>query len=233
MDMRRIIESAAVNEKIDPDEVRRFCTENGVSVSLFFDKFSEEVTSLFLNNLMSWEAGDAAINAASGFMTSTQIPILDFTWEVFLAFNAGEIAPGPAITRPLLAQALAKSKGQPCLETDEEIDDIRTGASKACMLKIVELAKQIIAGNIGVIAGSRALHVLASQKALVSDPDFDLFTGIHSESDHLPLDDVKTLWDPAAFQKKQLEVKRFEDLWRPRVIDACRRLIHRFEPRKT
>jgi hypothetical protein len=94
----------------------------------------------------------------------------------------------------------------------------------------VDVATQVVNGEVGIIAGSRVLlrlgHELVPDTRV--DPDFVVFLALDSETDHLPLEDERHNWEPAAFAQKQLEVARLEELSRPGVVAACRAIIDRF-----
>lgn len=97
--------------------------------------------------------------------------------------------------------------------------------------EVVRIALQIVRGELGIIAGSRLLaglaHIVVEDWRV--DLDFVVFGALSSETDHLPLEDEKSLWDPIAFGKKQQEVAHFEDSARAEVLAACRSLIARFK----
>jgi len=95
--------------------------------------------------------------------------------------------------------------------------------------EVVEIAEGILSGTVGVVEGSRRLSALRSSVTREDhDPDFLPFVGIDSESDHIPLGDVRRLWAPDALTKKDGELKSIEDHYRPFVEKACRRLTQRF-----
>ena len=96
--------------------------------------------------------------------------------------------------------------------------------------EVTQIARQVLAGERGIIAASRELWRLGHD--LVpdwrDDEDFRLFGAIDSETDDLPLEDMRPVWNEAAFEAKQAEVRRFEALYREDAHVACRRLIDRF-----
>jgi hypothetical protein len=95
---------------------------------------------------------------------------------------------------------------------------------------VLEIAQRLIAGDIGLIAGCRQLSSLSHEVVddWGADPDFVLFGAVDSETDHLPLEDQRAHWDPAAFEEKQHEVRRYEAETREQVLRACRSVISRF-----
>jgi len=60
------------------------------------------------------------------------------------------------------------------------------------------------------------------------DPDFKAFVAIESETDHLPIGDVRKLWQPEALDRKANEISEAEAWARDIAADACRRIISRF-----
>jgi len=94
----------------------------------------------------------------------------------------------------------------------------------------VGIARRVTAGDLGIIAGCRQLtrlgHYLVEDSRV--DPDFVVFIGVSCETDHLPLEDERSLWNPAAFEAKQAEVARLEEVSREKVWVACRSVIARF-----
>jgi hypothetical protein len=95
--------------------------------------------------------------------------------------------------------------------------------------KIVELARGIISGEVGLIAGSRQLWRLGLDVAPKRDPDFTFFLAIDSESDHLPIGEVRQHWNPDALREKDTEIAKIEALRREKAVEICRRLIQRCE----
>jgi len=54
--------------------------------------------------------------------------------------------------------------------------------------QIVAICESALAEEIGVIAGPRRFHRLGLQLYGARDPDFIIFAGVDSETDHLPVD---------------------------------------------
>jgi len=94
----------------------------------------------------------------------------------------------------------------------------------------VEVAEGILSGSVGLLAGCRSLarfgHSLVDDWSV--DSDFGLFGAVDSETDHLPLEDQRVHWDPAAFEEKQREVQAYEAKTREQVLKACRSVVTRF-----
>ena len=94
----------------------------------------------------------------------------------------------------------------------------------------VEVARRMIVGDFGLIAGCRRLvrlsHIFVDDWCV--DSDFVVFGAVESETDHLPLEDQRVHWDIAAYETKQQEVRHYEGEKRDQVLKACRSVIVRF-----
>lgn len=96
--------------------------------------------------------------------------------------------------------------------------------------EIVRVARRIVDGSVGVIAGAREMtrvHFRSHSKE--RDEDFIVFVGIDSETDDLPVGEVRKHWSAEALLRKDVEIKAAEDLYRPRALEAARNLIQRYE----
>jgi len=96
--------------------------------------------------------------------------------------------------------------------------------------EIVRVARRIVDGSIGIIAGAREmsrLHFRSHSKE--KDEEFLVFVGIDSETDHLPVGEVRRHWSAEALVRKDAEIKKAEDFLRGRALTAARALIHRYE----
>jgi len=95
--------------------------------------------------------------------------------------------------------------------------------------KIVAAARRMLSGELGLIAGARELSGLGHSVGAGHDPDFTFFVGIDSESDHLPIGEVRQHWNPEAMRVKDAEVAKFEAFYRERAFETCRRLITKYD----
>jgi hypothetical protein len=96
--------------------------------------------------------------------------------------------------------------------------------------KIVALAKSIISGEVGVVAGARQLSALRFDVDAELDPDFMFFVGLDSETDHLPVGETRSRWNSEALHAKDEELARLEAFTRERAVQVCRSLIQKYEP---
>lgn len=98
--------------------------------------------------------------------------------------------------------------------------------------EIVAVAQAMLDGRLGVIQGSRRLNDLRETIGISHmDEDFASFVVIDSETDTLPVGDVRGRWSERALVQKDEEVKAAERLYRDDALEHCRKLIARFGER--
>jgi hypothetical protein len=95
-------------------------------------------------------------------------------------------------------------------------------------------AQAVLDNDVGPIEGSIALasyahHVVPDWRV---DPDFVVFGGIASSTDHLPFGEVRRRWSEAALAKADIEIEAITARSSERVRRACRNVIDRFGPGK-
>lgn len=90
-----------------------------------------------------------------------------------------------------------------------------------------ELARRILAREIGLIAGCRQMTDIRSRGNLFDCEELLPFVGVESETDTLPLGGVRAHWSPAALLEADREIARAEALYRDTIDDDCRRLIEK------
>lgn len=98
---------------------------------------------------------------------------------------------------------------------------------KSQRAKAINIAEEMIAGKVGIIAGSRVMSGLRFDVELPDDEDFLTFGAIDSETDALPVGPVRVHWSADALKEKDVEIQRCEELYRQDAIDACARLIRK------
>ena len=93
----------------------------------------------------------------------------------------------------------------------------------------IKTADEIIAGKVGIIAGSRIMSRLRFEIGISDDDeDFLTFVAIDSESDELPTGQERELWSPEALKEKDKEIQRCEELYRQNAIEACEGIIRKW-----
>lgn len=96
------------------------------------------------------------------------------------------------------------------------------------------VAREMLNGTVSVIDGSVALAQYAHRMVpdWRSDPDFLIFGAISSETDHLPLGQVRSRWSSSALAKADAKIAAISEAHRTRVLQACTSLIARFGTEK-
>jgi hypothetical protein len=95
--------------------------------------------------------------------------------------------------------------------------------------QIIEIAKGVLSENIGIVAGTRRLiqsDLLAGGS--LKDPDIKFLIGLNSETDQLPIGEVRKHWNPEALKEKDSELATCEAKFRERAFEVCRRLIEKY-----
>jgi hypothetical protein len=116
---------------------------------------------------------------------------------------------------------LVRSTERPGWVTNEE------AWTRLCR-KITALLRDVLESRAGIVAVSRELCALAHSVRADDDPDFITFTAIYSESDQLPIGEVRREWAPDALEKKDVEIRAVEDSWREEAFQAARNLLHKY-----
>lgn len=95
--------------------------------------------------------------------------------------------------------------------------------------KLVGIAQSMLDGKLGIIEGSRRLAGLWRGAGIEPlDPDIVPFIGIDSETDHLPVGDIRGRWNAEALARKDREIAASEAHYRDYALSACSRLVTRF-----
>jgi len=87
-----------------------------------------------------------------------------------------------------------------------------------------ELAKAVLDGRTTILEAVRELVSLARTDAIATEADRTLIIVIESETDSLPIGEVRKLWAPDALQAKEPEIERAEALWKTEFLEACKRI---------
>jgi RPA family protein len=81
---------------------------------------------------------------------------------------------------------------------------------------------------LGVIETARRLVGLASKVRAARDPDFVLFRALDSESDALPVGEVRKYWSVTALEREDAKIAAFEENARRDACLAAGRLAERY-----
>jgi hypothetical protein len=95
--------------------------------------------------------------------------------------------------------------------------------------QIVAAARAVLSGELGIIAGARRLCGLGHEIGADRDAHFTFFVGLESETDHLPVGEVRQHWNAEALREKDAEIMRVESFYRERALEICRQLIQKYE----
>ena len=88
-----------------------------------------------------------------------------------------------------------------------------------------EIAQAALDGRTTVFEAVRALVSLAHTDAVADVEDRKFIIGIESETDHLPVGEVRKLWASSALKEKDVEIARAEELYRVDFLETCRRIV--------
>jgi hypothetical protein len=95
--------------------------------------------------------------------------------------------------------------------------------------RAAEIARSMIDGNLGFLEGARVLSSLRHEAEISDDDvDFMVFVVIDSETDDLPIGEVRHHWSIEALDKLDPEIKEAEGWARGVGFEACQSLIRRF-----
>jgi hypothetical protein len=95
--------------------------------------------------------------------------------------------------------------------------------------KIRARADDLFEERLGVIMAARAISSLAFSAQLRDDEDVLTFVAIASETDTLPLGEVREFWAPHALAKQDVDIEKAEALYRSPAREAAHRLMERLE----
>ncbi|MFN3735426.1 DUF2489 domain-containing protein [Comamonas testosteroni] len=96
--------------------------------------------------------------------------------------------------------------------------------------QLVQIVQAMLNNQCTFFEGAKTVFELRSQIGGVSesDPDFNAFVAIYSETDHLPYEAQRHLWSPDALAKLKPEYEKTE-LWAASFApEACENLLKRF-----
>ena len=98
-------------------------------------------------------------------------------------------------------------------------------ASESDHRRAKEVAQAVLDGRITVLEAVRALVSLAHTDAIADVKDRKLIIGIESETDQLPVGEVRKLWAPYALEEKDVEIARAEELYKADFLETRRRIV--------
>ena len=100
---------------------------------------------------------------------------------------------------------------------------------RASEIRVLSLARQLLAGQLGVIAAARALASLRHDAQPELSEILLVFTAIASETDDLPVGEVRQHWSTEALERKDREIAEAEEFYRDSAVKAATRLVRLLE----
>jgi len=94
---------------------------------------------------------------------------------------------------------------------------------------VVATARSILSGTLGIVQGSRRLTSLGHALGAERDPDFTFFVGVDSQTDHLPVGEVRHHWAADALRRTDEELRECEAFFRAGAFRVCQSLIQRYD----
>jgi ribosome recycling factor len=95
--------------------------------------------------------------------------------------------------------------------------------------EMVRVARGIIDGSVGIVAGARQLLALRfPSQPREKDEDMLVFCRINSETGELPIGDVRRHWNPDILKVKDEELENYEARFREQAIQAAKNLITKY-----
>jgi hypothetical protein len=97
-------------------------------------------------------------------------------------------------------------------------------ASEAERQRARDVAQAVLDGKTTFLEAVRTLVSLAHTDAVADVEDRMLIIAIESETDDLPIGEVRRLWAPSALEEKDKVIARSEEFYRGQFLEACRRI---------
>jgi len=89
----------------------------------------------------------------------------------------------------------------------------------------LRIASDVLDGKLDIISGCRRVLSYRSQIRGVSDEAWDVVTAIASETDDIPLGDVRNAWDPGALATRDAEAAEYIERVRPAAREAFGEIV--------
>lgn len=94
--------------------------------------------------------------------------------------------------------------------------------------EIVQIAKEMLNGEIHLILGCRYIRGLRHDTEIPEDDIFMTFRAVDSETDHFPLGKVRELCDPEYLERRDKEITAYLEAAGDDIRKACIELIKKF-----
>jgi len=93
--------------------------------------------------------------------------------------------------------------------------------SETVRARMLDLATRFLSGKIGVIEVARKLSSFVDMPDEEFRPYLDVFLGIDSETDALPIGDVRHRWSLDALRREDLKIAEAERHWLEQATSAA------------
>ena len=87
------------------------------------------------------------------------------------------------------------------------------------------IAQSVLDGRTTMLEAARELVSLAHTDAIADVEDRKFIIAVESETDHLPVGEVRKLWAAYALKEKDVEIARAEEFYRTHFLETCRRIV--------
>jgi len=95
--------------------------------------------------------------------------------------------------------------------------------------RAVEVANGMLDGTLNYLEGAIELASLRFEVGLLEDDsDFLTFTGIASETDHLPIGKARQYWSKEALEKHELEIQKSIKWAKEISLQQCRSIAEKW-----
>lgn len=95
--------------------------------------------------------------------------------------------------------------------------------------RAIEIARGMIDGSIQYLEGAIELSALRFEVGLPEDDkDFLAFTGVSSETDHLPIGSVRQYWSQEALERHEPEIQQSIKWAKEVSLSECKSIVARF-----
>jgi hypothetical protein len=89
--------------------------------------------------------------------------------------------------------------------------------------KLVVTCSQVLINELSIIEAARIISSLRHEDGIdANDENILVFVGIDSETDHLPIGEVRRSWNQEALVAKDKEIKDYEKKVQEDAFDACK-----------
>jgi len=97
-------------------------------------------------------------------------------------------------------------------------------------MRVVEVASSMIDGSLDYLTGAHELVSLRTRADIPEDDvDFLSFSGVRSETDHLPIGPHRSNWSKEALARHDPEIQEATRWARDVSLSHCKSILERFE----